>query len=408
MDRPFSQRVAGLALVCGLALASGCGYHDRGLAAAASEAQQETLAPPQPFAAHEARPIPSPVLVTEQRAAIPVQAQFAQPESPPAQARGGSVYAPAPGQQRPAETRVAIAPQTAEPPQPQVNPAVSSTAVSQPISDQVDALNRRAVQMAQKGMLFAARNELIQALQLFAQSLDVRHGGTAHSTALAAGLTALREAEDFSLELGRDPAGIRVGDIARSHKTALLHVVGDVSPVVAQQQYFTFAQQQLAISVAGDPAASRSLYTLGKIQTALPGAAGPDSSLAGPRAMVWFQAALAADPRNHLAANELGVLLARYGQLPGARQALLHSISVQPQVETWHNLAVVHQRLGEAELARLAENERRLLAQRDPRPAHAAENRITWVDAGEFAASGGKEPGTPVSTAAQPTTNTRR
>jgi uncharacterized protein HemY len=65
--------------------------------------------------------------------------------------------------------------------------------------------------------------------------------------------------------------------------------------------------------------------------------------------------------------------LARFGKLQEARAALQHSVALNPLPETWQNLSVVHQRLGEAELAaqsvanwQLASNKR---AHSSPEPA---------------------------------------
>lgn len=410
MDRTFRQCAAGLALGCGLAaFGIGCGA-DSGPAAVATAAQQSILAPPQHFVADQARPMPLPRTVTAHKVAIPVQAQFAQPAvQPPVSGSSRSVYAPALAAEHPDTGLLSrIPPVTAEPAPPAPSQAPDRAANAPSLANQVESLNRRATSMAQKGMLFAAKNELIGALKLNAHLLDERRGGTIHTAALAAGLTALCEAEDFSVGSGQDLSVARARQIAGSHKTAILPASGDISPAVAQQQYFAFAQQQLAFAAGGEPAASRSLYTLGKIQLAMLGSAGPKSPVGQARALVWFQASLAADSRNHLAANELGVLLARYGQLDAARRALLHSLSIHPQVETWHNLAAVHERLGEAELARLAENERRMLALRDPRPAHTNGKYIAWVDASTFAAQEAREDRTPLSTASQPANTTRR
>jgi hypothetical protein len=257
------------------------------------------------------------------------------------------------------------------------------------VADQAAVMSRRAYAMAQKGMLFTARNELVQSLRLVAQALDVERATGEHTAALSAGLTALAEADDFAPEAGSDAAVIDVVAIARGHRTPILRVAGSVSPVVAQQQYYNFAQQQLAFAAGSEPAASQSLFTLGKIQMALAGQTAEPQSLHGPRAMVFYQAALAVDGRNYLAANELGVLLARYGQLHDARRALLHSVSLRPHVEGWHNLAIVHERLGETELARLAENERKLLEEKPAPTAVAATGKqIEWVDPQTFAAHG--------------------
>src|SRR5947209_6576071 len=108
--------------------------------------------------------------------------------------------------------------------------------------------------------------------------------------------------------------------------------------------------------------------------------------LHAPQSIVFHQAALAADGGNWLAANELGVLYARYGQLAEARQLLVHSITVHPHVEGWHNLAVVHHRLGETDLAQRAESQRQLLAQQSAKSADGAGDTVRWVDPKTFAA----------------------
>jgi tetratricopeptide (TPR) repeat protein len=376
--------------------------------------------PPQLFAA-PARLVPLASLMPPTRTeppSQPVQAQYAQATSPPpstSTSSNGAAYAPQPAAANVRQESIyapQLAPQfgpaTGPPPQHTAEPVMPQRPGNSAVAEQAGAMKERATQMAQKGTLFAAKNELVQALQLVAQARDVQDRSNTHVAALSAGLTALKEADDFSPEPGRDSAGIRVGEIARGHRTNILHHAGDISPVVAQQHYYSFAQQQLSLAVAGEPAASHVLYTLGKIQMALAGPASQTQSFHGPRAMVFYQAALAVDHRNHQAANELGVLLARYGQLPEARRALLHSITIQPHVEGWHNLAIVHRRLGETELAELAENERRLLASKLPADA---DKLVNWVDPRTFASSGSQEPGwhAPTSTtAALPSNPTQR
>jgi hypothetical protein len=117
--------------------------------------------------------------------------------------------------------------------------------------------------------------------------------------------------------------------------------------------------------------------------------------------MVFYQAALAVDARNYLAANELGVLLARYGQLQEARQALVHSISTRPHAQGWQNLAIVHRRLGETELAKLAENERELIAKSPAAaPRTSTDQLIEWVDPTTFASRGTHQQDWPAPTTA--------
>ena len=269
-------------------------------------------------------------------------------------------------------------------------------AAMKPVAERASAIAERARSQAQRGMTFTARAELVQSLQLIAQALDMQHGTTRHSESLSAGLIALREAQDFSPPAGREPGAINVRQIALGHRTPVLKEAADVtSPIVAQQQYFSFAQKQLSAAVAGQPVASQALHTLGQIQLALAGQSADPAILSGPEAMVYFQAALDVDSRNHLAANELGVLLARYGQLEAARRALLHSVALQPHLEGWHNLSIVHKRLGEEDLAQRADHERQLLAQRQP--SGAARTRpadmVRFVDSKTFAAAAGGETG---------------
>src|SRR5437660_8352406 len=124
-------------------------------------------------------------------------------------------------------------------------------------------------------------------------------------------------------------------------------------------------------------------------------------ALHAPQAIVFHQAALAIDGGNWLAANELGVLFARYGQLAQSRQLLLHSVSVHPHIEGWQNLAAIHRQLGETDLAQRAENERQLLAQKLPDGSSASSDLVKWVDPKTFAASAGTDTHWPAETTAK-------
>ena len=68
------------------------------------------------------------------------------------------------------------------------------------------------------------------------------------------------------------------------------------------------------------------------------------------------------DQTNSLAINELGVLLARCGQLEDAAQVLTQGLSIAPQPQMWHNLAMIHEKLGNAALAPKDRRQRDALA----------------------------------------------
>jgi hypothetical protein len=86
----------------------------------------------------------------------------------------------------------------------------------------------------------------------------------------------------------------------------------------------------------------------------------------------------------------------------------LHSVSIRPHEHGWLNLAVVHRRLGETELARLADNERQLLAKNPNAKSPGVEQLIEWVDPQTFAARGSHQQDWPEPAAAKPSTNPAR
>ncbi len=265
------------------------------------------------------------------------------------------------------------------------------------VSQRADGMIDRGFLLAEKGAYYSAQTEFKQALRTVSQALDAHFGGSHYSEALAAGWLALEEANDFAAQSQRGPV-VDVGLIVESHQTPLLkdYAMDDVSPVLAMQHYFVFAQEQLVEACGRAPVASRALHGLGKIHMVLGEKSGSAERLHGPKALAFQQAALTTDPGNFLAANELGVLLARFGKLHEARSVLQHSVAIYPLPETWQNLSVVHQRLGEAELAAqsLANWQFALQQAGGQSPSQQANNRsmIQWVPPQAFA---GQQPGSP-------------
>ncbi len=143
-------------------------------------------------------------------------------------------------------------------------------------------------------------------------------------------------------------------------------------------------------------AGSMALRALGKLHEALAEKKAAAEPAAESKAMVFYQAALLVDPENYMAANDLGVLLARCGNAADARTTLEYSLSLSPQPATWHNLAVVYRQLGQPVLAdragrRAAALEQAELARRNSRP-EMARRTIQWVDAETFAATSRNTP----------------
>ena len=259
------------------------------------------------------------------------------------------------------------------------------------VTQRADEIVEHGFSLASRNATFSARAEFLAALRSVAEALDAYDGGTFHTASLDAGLTALREVEDFIPKNAESSIDVR--QTIRGHETPVLKHSrdGEVSPIVARQRYYTYAQTKLSEACEGNPAASRALYSLGKLYSAQALSSTDAQMTNAPNAMVFHRAAMMVNPGNHLAANELGVMLARYGELEYAKQVLLSSLSVNRLPEAWHNLSVVHERLGEHDLARRAKYEWQL-SQNQTRKyrgsgASPAKDLIRWVDAAEFAGS---------------------
>lgn len=260
------------------------------------------------------------------------------------------------------------------------------------VTERINALNYQAVGLANRGALFAAREDLLQSLRIAAQSLDAADGTSAYSLALEQGLTALSEAEDFALHGAAGTVPMRIEDIVAGHRTPVLRDIAaqETSPVIAMQRYYGFAGERLTAAAGELPAAADTLFWLGKIHNSLARQSQHADRLQGPHAMVCFRAALSVAPQHYLAANELGVLLARYGQLQDAKALLQQSVTTRSHAEGWQNLAIVHKRLGENELATLAEQELASLGGRGALANNPGSSAVRWVEPKTFAATGGQ------------------
>lgn len=256
---------------------------------------------------------------------------------------------------------------------------------------------RHGIQLAQKGALYAARREFTTAVKLIAQANDVEHGTRQYTRAAIAGFQAIKEANDLVGQY----AAIGEMDVARivaGHKTKILGDADlvDMPPTVAAGYYYDYAREQLAMAIGQQTVGSIALYGLGKIIVI---GAGPNSQAleyTGP-AMALYQASLMAEPENFRAAHELGVLLAAAGQLEMARELMVASASKSPQPVIWRNLAVLHTRMGQPQLAEQARQQAAALQQTNP---DSKAPQVDWVDPATFAAT--STPGSEVKPPATP------
>ncbi|MGI9427291.1 MAG: hypothetical protein ACR2NM_01445, partial [Bythopirellula sp.] len=181
-----------------------------------------------------------------------------------------------------------------------------------------------AYAMASRGGMYVARTELIEVLRMISQAKDAQHGSPKRSAALAAGLRALREAEDFEPRGTQLEAEMDIQVLCASHRTPVAGEAENANllPRLMMDRYLRYGQLQLALSVAGEPAGSMALHALGKLSSQLGHAEPEKHRLADRHAMAYQQASLLAHNQNYLAAHELGVLLATSGHYTESQQLL--------------------------------------------------------------------------------------
>jgi tetratricopeptide (TPR) repeat protein len=257
-----------------------------------------------------------------------------------------------------------------------------------------------ALELAERGAVESAQAEFRTALELVAEALDAdtKNAARAHARAVKSGLTAIEEANDFVSEDAASDIDTNLSQFAAIHHTPILKQANAAGMTRAEalQRYHMYATQQLAFAGGHSAIASSALYGLGRAESTNAAGAGVHNPLGGANAISFYQAALHVDPQNYVAANELGVLMARYGDLAAAQEQFVRSLTVHPQPETWHNLAAVYRYMGQNEKAAQADAEREKLvaAAREAGVTNAvAAGGVTkpllrWVDVDTFAASG--------------------
>ena len=156
-------------------------------------------------------------------------------------------------------------------------------------------------------------------------------------------------------------------------------------PQEAVTLYHSYAEQKLANAAGSEQAGSMALYGLGKVYARL--AERRDDDVQFTRgAMTMYSAALAACPDNHMAANELGVLLCRTGHPEEAARRFERTIDLAPNATAYHNLAVAQQKLGMQGQAAANEQEAQRLAALDRSTGEISRKAgVQWVSPAEMA-----------------------
>jgi tetratricopeptide (TPR) repeat protein len=265
---------------------------------------------------------------------------------------------------------------------------------------------QRGYNLAQRGGYFAARTEFVQVLRRVAQAKDANSGTDEHARALAAGMRALDESTDFIPQGAQLEAELNVRTVASSHRTPVLqNYPQEVLPQEAVDLYHSYAQQQLALAAANEQAGSMALYGLGKIYANLAERRDDDVQLTR-SAMTMYSAALAACPDNHMASNELGVLLCRAGHPEEAVKRFERAIDLAPSETAYHNLAVAQQKLGLQGQAAANEQEAQRMAALERSNNEVSKRAgVQWVTPAEMARVA-QQPEMPATTTPSPAPTT--
>jgi tetratricopeptide (TPR) repeat protein len=265
---------------------------------------------------------------------------------------------------------------------------------------------QRGYKLAQRGAFFAARTEFIQVLRRVAQAKDAAAGTDQFSVALAAGLRAMDEADDFVPQGAQLEGELDVRGVASAHRTpALREHTETILPHDAVALYHKFAQERLARAALDEQAGSMALYGLGKVYSRL--AERQDDDVQCVRgALTMYSAALDACPNNNLAANELGVLLCRTGHPAQAVKSFTRAIDIAPTATAYHNLAVAQQTLNlQADASANEMESQRLAAMERATNTLSRQAGIQWVTPAELARVSQPAPLAPA--AAEPAMATR-
>lgn len=367
---------------------------------AAAEPSDTRYSPAADVTVPDARPMRSVLEVSSQQVNPPAANQYYTSTLPPLQVRPASSPAlqmqlqPAAPPSLPAQPATQVPP--ASPPSLQPQPrSASSQMAYQPHEENnqqellpVPQVHTKTVSNWQLGRLagqkiaeaeallarqspMAARQEAIEALHLIAQSTDETTRSSEGTEALTQALAAVQEASDFLGRFGVVDA-VAMQRLVDSHSTRVLKRcdLTQVTPLRAADVYYEFARGRFVDAAAGWAPASRALIIVAKTEP-LTSDVG-DSNLSAAQ-VCCLRSAIACDPENATAANDLGHELLALGMFDEARWALEHSYAKQPSTAALQNLAELHRVTGNTELAQACVTNLAALQSQQPRVAQVVQ-----------------------------------
>lgn len=241
------------------------------------------------------------------------------------------------------------------------------------------AANRRdyALQLAERGALCSAEEELVEALWLIAQSHDNTGRSSGHRLHLEAALLAIKEAEDFTPFLGRRAIRSGLERACVAHRTTIdRNDLAAVSVVELLRRYLDAAETSFVSALREEKLGAEIVYVMARVEELAARQSDQSTRWSAAKKIMLYRVARRIDPGNVSAANELAVLLGRFGRWEEARDILLSATTDNTPKPAWHNLATIYNALGEHQLAQQATR----LSQESVTPPPA----VRWVTPAAF------------------------
>ncbi|MCA9126390.1 MAG: tetratricopeptide repeat protein [Planctomycetales bacterium] len=202
--------------------------------------------------------------------------------------------------------------------------------------------------LVRRGAYYSAREEAEQAAVYLLRVLDQHANSNLSEQKWLLARRAMDEAEDFARFQPHVQDAAHLGRLIRTHSTPVLkdRDVTQASALVAAAYYRNYAQQQLNEAALGHPWASELYYALGRTyQAQADNSSGLEADKLRQRALIYFEAAAATDPKNSLAANQLGFILLQLDRPQEALKSLALSIDAKPSAAGYQNLIEAARRL---------------------------------------------------------------
>lgn len=213
--------------------------------------------------------------------------------------------------------------------------------------------------LLRRGSYFSAQQEFHAALRIITSSNDSQTNSTRYSRALTEAAVAMKEAEDFVRTELESEALLSVASTVETHQSKIINQadLDQTLPKQAAQQYLQFAQNRLDQAGGRNVVSAEAFCCLGELHSSTKQSESSPPAMGIAKAIAFHRAALISDPNNSRSPNELGVLMAKIGQLDSAIALFQQSLANNQTPQTWKNLAKAYRQKGEFDLANAANDQ---------------------------------------------------